>query len=277
MKNLVTCFKSVRDVIPIAYATPKAILDYIKSDEKNKKQVEIIRNLSEEEYAKKKLTRPCVSWSGTFSRRSNRDIIELSGLMYFDIDESVKKKEIIAIPEVIAVWESLSGKGLGFIIGTVGITKENFISTYNEFVKKYDLPVDKLHDISRLNILSHDEDLLQKDGVLFKAVDPMETEPVPSQKIISYKDFVGTEYKWYDLCNRALELTLNKGLDYIVGMRTNFAVSYFTKTNFYGIPHEYALYWISQLYYLDEERIKTSIYIYERYRKDFNQISKFTK
>ena len=274
MKDLVTCFRSVKDVTPKAYATSKAILDYIRSDENNKKQVELIRGLDGNEYTEKKLARPCVSWAGTFSRRSNNDIIDLSGLMYFDIDESVKKEDVIAIPEVIAVWESLSGKGLGFIIGTVGVTRDNFISTYNHFTSQYDLPIDRLHDISRLNILSYDNNMLMKDGVLFKAIDPVIETRQP--KIISYKNLLGDEYQWESFCDRALSLTLNKGLDYMTGMRHNFVVSFFTKTNFYGVPYDYALYWINRLYYLDDERIKTSLDIYERYRNNFNTISRST-
>jgi hypothetical protein len=268
----VTCFRSVKDITPKAYATSSAILDYIKTDENNKKQVESIRGLDGNEYIEKKLTRPCVSWTGTFSHRSNNGIIGLSDLMYFDIDDpSVSKKDVIAIPEVIAVWNSLSGKGLGFIIGTVGVNKNNFVSTYDSFSKRYDLPIDRLHDIARLNILSYDSEMLVKDGVLYRAIDPV-AETENRKMIISYQDILGDEYRWENLCNRALELTYKKGLDYSVGMRHNFTVSFFTKTNFYGIPHDFALYWISKLYYLDQERIQTSIDIYERYRKDFNSL-----
>ena len=116
--------------------------------------------------------------------------------------------------------------------------------------------------------------MLKKEGVLFKAIDPVIETPQP--KIISYRDIVGEDYQWESFCNRALELTLNKGLDYMVGMRHNFVVSFFTKTNFYGVPYDYALYWINRLYYLDDERIKTSLDIYERYRNNFNTISRST-
>ncbi|MCS7317200.1 MAG: hypothetical protein NZZ41_02605 [Candidatus Dojkabacteria bacterium] len=272
---VVTCFETVKDKKPTVYAKYIAVLDFIKNNEKNRKKVLALRE--SQNYKEEKLTRPCVAWAGKFSHRGNDGIQEFSQLMYFDIDEKIPRKEIEAIPEVIAIWESLSGRGWGFIIGTVDVNKSNFVSTYNGFIDQYQLPIDKLKDISRLNFLSSDPELYyNKNHKLFKALEPITEKPVVYNKSITFLDLINKEQLWLYLCNRALDKTLEQGLDYFPGSRHNFVVKFFSKTNFYGVPYEYAWNWLSQLYCLSEHARKTSEDIYRRYYDSFGGMQRIT-
>lgn len=260
---MVTCYKNVKSVIPLAYTSPFKIIDYIKNNEENHKIVNEIRD--SDNYKQLKLTRPCVSWAGKFIKRANAGLSEFSGLMYFDIDENIKKSEVSKIPEVVATWSSLSGKGVGFVISTNVTNESDFTDTYNKFIDDYDLPIDKLKDIARLNIISSDKDLYYNENAV---VYPSYSKP---KEIITKKTF---EYRQDYYCNAALNKTLSRGLDYYPGKRHNFVVSYFTLTNLFGVDYQTAFDYVNNLYYLSDYSIKNSLDIYERYSNDFGKLRK---
>lgn len=270
---LTTCFKSVKETKPTVYAEHLAVLDFIKNDEENRKKVLAVRE--SENYKTEKLMRPCVAWTGKFSHRGNEGIQEFSQLMYFDIDEDVSKKEIEAIPEVIAAWESLSGRGWGFIIGTSQVDKSNFISTYNGFIDQYELPIDKLKDVARLNILSADPNLYYNETAKrFEAIAPSDKPSFSYKKSVGFLDLIDKENLWLYQCNKALDKTLEQGLDYHPGRRHNFTVKFFSKTNFFGVPYDYAWNWLNQQYVLSEHSRKISEDIYQRYYDSFGRVQR---
>lgn len=270
-----TCFASVRDTKPAVYAKPLAVLNFIKNDEKNRKKVLALRE--SENYKEEKLNRPCVAWAGKFYYRGNEGIEELSQLMYFDIDEKIPRKEIEKIPEVLALWESLSGRGWGFIVGTVGVDKSNFASTYNHFIDKYQLPIDKLKDISRVNFISSDPDLYYNEHAKKFPVFEEIKEEREFKKQITFLDLLDNDFLWSYYCNKALDKTISEGLEYTPGSRHNFTVKFFSKTNFYGVPYDYAWNWLNSIYVLSEHSRKVSEDIYRRYNDSFGGIRRFTK
>lgn len=262
---MISIFKNVTSSTPFFNTTPKIMMDYIKYNKENLLKIEAIRSLSIDEYKIVKKTRPAITWAGTFSKRNNHSLKECSSLMYFDIDNFDDVNSILEIPEVYSLWKSLSGKGIGFLIKVKNLNSYNFISTFNSFINNYELPVDKLRDISRLNIVSGDSDLYINNNCLsYNSVDP----------VIEIKKSISPIFKSKD---NVLETTLKYGYNYIDGQRHAFAVYYFSYANMKGIPLDTSLSNLSQVYQLSHDTIKTATDIYSRYAFQFNQFNQFCR
>ena len=216
---------------PKVYANVEVddIIDYIKTN-KQAKSVRGYKNLSF--YDKEKLKLPSVTWGATFNPiRHQNNILQESGFIYFDIDNYSDKKYVSEIPETYAVWYSLSGNGLGGIIKS-NCDRSNYSSTYKEFGKKYNLPLDKTSDVTRLNIISYDTDIfVNKNSKVF--------EKVESESIV----YEVTPYdNLHSLgCDIAFNSTLKKNIKYEKGSRHFFVLHYGFLTNVFGIPLEVSL------------------------------------
>lgn len=114
---------------------------------------------------------PSVTWAGSFSLRNKSHLIDLSGYIFFDIDDfstiSIDQvRSILTDPNftfIKAVWQSFGGNGLGFLVKVNGLTIDNFESTWT-FVKdqmaKYNIKIDQVtKDFTRLSVLSYDPDI----------------------------------------------------------------------------------------------------------------------
>lgn len=150
---------------------------------------------------------PAVTWAlslkkGEVKRKSEVTDEHVSGFIYYDIDsydnctlEEIKNILSSAI-SVVAVWKSFGGKGIGFLVYVEGLTKDNFVSTWEHYKKEFEeysmlgiqagraeqaLPVylsldPVTKDFTRLNILSHDPDVYITDFSKFTpltAVNPL--------------------------------------------------------------------------------------------------------
>jgi len=114
--------------------------------------------------------------NGLFGNKRADSLIELNGLMYFDIDdlenpEEVKNK-LKTLKYVYAAWLSASGKGIGFLCYTAGLTADNFKSTWKTI--ENEINATTLHDIefdtsvssiSKPNYISYDPDIYVSEDV----------------------------------------------------------------------------------------------------------------
>lgn len=136
----------------------------------------VLRNL----YTFVKSTKiPVVTWNAEFNnKRSLKNISNLSGYMYMDIDDfsSMSEEEVFNIltddglPFIKSVWKSFGGNGLGFLVNIEGLTIENFKWNWLNICKKFEslgVKVDKAtKDITRINVLSLDPNLFIRDNCI---------------------------------------------------------------------------------------------------------------
>jgi hypothetical protein len=247
--------------------TEDEAFDFIRKNKNAKK----VRDLYQtDRYQKEKVKLPGWTPAGKFKPTRGIDNLEQpSGYVYFDLDKYTDKQIISEIPEVKAVWYSLSGNGLGGLFKS-DTTRQNYTSTYNAFAEKYNLPVDKTSDISRFNILSFDEDIIVKDNPsVFPTIEP------ELKTIITYNGVIDNPK--YESCRLAYEYCIKKRNYYIMGNIQNFYVMYFSVTNSFGVDILLAL------QYLKQKRIEQKLsdsedffmyekaqYLYSRFSNMFN-------
>lgn len=152
--------------------------DKIRQEKENKKgEYSLdVRNL----YDFIKCTKvPIVTWNCEFEGKRNiKNAKNLSGFLYMEIDDfmSKSKEEVYSILTdnglsfIKAVWKSFGGKGYGFLIAVDGLTLDNFkyswINIQNKFFSEFGIKVDKAtKDISRINVLSSDENIFIRENI----------------------------------------------------------------------------------------------------------------
>lgn len=134
----------------------------------------------------------CVTWSLDITAKNikrQKHLIEnndFTNLIYFDMDVN-DENHMLHIrkfleddsydDEILAVWKSFGGKGLGFLIKVKNLNKENFLSTWtflkdrytNQYnsvndKKEYDFKIDPAtKDYTRINVLSYDNEILYRN------------------------------------------------------------------------------------------------------------------
>src|ERR1017187_3210441 len=116
---MVTCFKDIRSKDPI-YMTLDQVLDRIRSG-KSKVTVEMVRSAPTKDQAnalKEKLV--SVLFSGKFSGRNDKDLLEHSGHLVLDFDGvydvAEKKQQLTKYAFIRACWISPSGKGVKALV-----------------------------------------------------------------------------------------------------------------------------------------------------------------
>lgn len=238
------------------------IFDFIK---RNKKAELVRKQHGTSNYAKQKVKLPSLTWAGRFKEtRSSNNLIEPSGYVYFDIDNYTDKDKIASIPEVKAVWLSLSGKGIGGIFRS-DVNTETYTNTYKDFAKKYNLNLDKTSDVSRVNIITYDKDIIVKE----------KTEVFPTgrstNRIYVIDKDVNNDHE--EVCALSFNSAKLSGYEYVVGCRDNFCSYFFFMTNLYGCDLDYA---VSYLFskglsdYSDFKIYEKAISVYSRNRDKFN-------
>lgn len=230
---------------------------------------------------------PCVTWTSNFSsnRKKNGDF-NFSGAIYFDVDEFKEgqtleqaKADIITIPCVKAVWKSLSGKGLGGIIYSNGY-ELGYFHKLAELLsdKEYIIDVSVKDLESRLNVLSFDPNILQKDDseviVLNETSEPkkkislLNTYKKPQSKNISLSKILlnnGSE------AHRKAYAYASKELRYIEGQRNAFVTKYAGMTNQFGLPFSDMSDEIIKIH--PDFDLKKAEDIYNRYSNQFGTLS----
>ena len=130
---------------------------------------------------KKKL--PGVLFSGTFKKRSAKELIQHSGLICADLDELGPQMEatfeqVCADPHTLACFRSPTGTGLK-VLFRCDPTKphiESFKAAEQHMLTQFGVEIDQAcKDVSRICFVSHDPELFQSDDA--------ELLPYPSQTV----------------------------------------------------------------------------------------------
>lgn len=162
----VSCFTNCSSTIP----TSVNLLSWLTSDI-YRDTVGNIRNIQDEELQKvMKASLPAITPSGVFSYRSEKDLIDHSGFLAFDIDFKDNqhisnfddlKEQISHIPNVAYCGLSVRGKGYWGLIpipkSTPEVHKKRFYALIKD-LKEYGIILDPSgSDICRLRIYSWDQ------------------------------------------------------------------------------------------------------------------------
>ncbi len=98
-----------------------------------------------------------------YHSRNLRNLENLSGYIYLDIDEKIDTTCLINYPSIYSFWKSVSGEGIGALAKIENLNKNNFTATWynisNHF-KNLEIKIDpQCKDITRQNIISYDPDI----------------------------------------------------------------------------------------------------------------------
>ena len=117
---MVSIFKNISDTSQPYYIKVDDALDRVKNG-KSKEAVERVRATSDKELrgiAKQSL--PCITFSGKFTKRTDKNLIEHSGFVILDFDHvpdvEKYKTDIFKEDFVYAVWVSPSGDGVKALV-----------------------------------------------------------------------------------------------------------------------------------------------------------------
>lgn len=165
---------------------------------------------------------PCANLCGSFNIRLLSGINSFSDHLYFDVDDVNQdtKEKIKNLNFVKSVWNSCSNKGLGILVKSKGLNKDNFASTYKylfDRFKENNITVDYLADYTRLNILSYDPDIyINNESRVILPVNPE----------IKIKENIKIDEKRsiYDIVGSAIGNAKKKVGPYINGNRHYFIV-----------------------------------------------------
>ena len=119
---MVTAYRNIfaREEKDAHYITIEQALARIKNG-KSKQAVEEIRQVLDKDRKNNlKFNLPCICFSGKFTKREDKAIIEHSGFIVLDFDEvkdlREKQTELINLPYIYACWVSPSGNGLKALV-----------------------------------------------------------------------------------------------------------------------------------------------------------------
>jgi len=185
--------------------TLKQVIAAIRSDIFAKQMAAIRCEPDKDKRSDLKKDLPAVIFSGRFSKRSKKDIVEHSGLICLDFDnvpDPQATKDLISPDEyVVACFISPSGNGLKVLLKVPPPTEE--IADWHEHIFRqaadyfaaYDLPADKSgKDVSRLCFLSHDPNLYFNPDAYELPIIPPEIAQETRSSVPKTGDRIGDRY-----------------------------------------------------------------------------------
>lgn len=164
----------------------------------------------------KKLKLPCVTFSGTFSKRNSKNLQEKSGIICLDYDNvknlQEKKQELMQEKYTLAVFVSPSGNGLKQLIK---VSKEgNHKKQFLALQEKYNDIDPSGKDIARICFMSYDPELYYNPNALTWYQEKEIKAYQPTKKIhgVDEAQTVKNLLTWFDK-NYTMEVgTRNKSL-----------------------------------------------------------------
>lgn len=134
-----------------------------------KKDIKALRSLKDKKERSylKRTKLPCVTLSGTFTKRNKEHLEEHSGLIQIDIDDLEEYdavfKTLTSDPYTFVAFKSPSGNGLKLIIKInpdVGTHLEQFLALQKYYLDEYSIEIDgACKDIARCMLLSYDPNI----------------------------------------------------------------------------------------------------------------------
>ncbi len=199
------------------------VIDWIRSGSgRFAKNIHAVRQATEsgdlEKASELKRNLPAVMFSGTFSSRSSKNILQHSGLICMDVDKiehpSRKVDEMRFDPHIVAAFVSPSGNGLKAIFAIPCDTKkhQDSFESAKRYLATYGLQADESgKDVSRLCFLSHDSEIhYAPDAVELPVI--VESERVEFVKSTVKGDRIGDKYEQSpDVRERSKQLLQSMG------------------------------------------------------------------
>lgn len=227
-------------------------------------EIAYLRSLDKESYSKEKLKLPAITWSGTFSDRIDKGLLEYSNLICLDID-NIESDVVDSLKSQLATDEyvkycftSPSNRGIKIIV-EVNTGKEHhkaaFLHLQKVFEDKYFFSVDESgKNLSRLCFVSADERAIIRENNTIFEVDTkfgvIDTPQVNKEKYSNYTDIsdVGNIFR---VCVKWVEMTKQ----YVAGKRNVYIHALACALNRVGVAMDEAEYLIGQDYDLDHQEI----------------------
>ena len=184
---MVTIFPKLTNPHDNYQQPPAEILEMIKSDLELKPLIDEIRNpdLTKDQKNEIKKKLPCITWSGTFSKRQASALIRYSGIICLDIDDAIP--DLKNDPYVWASFISPSGNGLKVLIKTNGTSDDhlnNFLAIQEYFKDTHGIELDQSgKDLARACFASHDPELyINENAEIWTTQTPLITSaPTPTR------------------------------------------------------------------------------------------------
>lgn len=235
MTHQVTIFQSIKDTSTPFYRNVSLILDRIRSGSSKDlvKRIRAEKNKQERNDLKKLL--PAICFSGTFSKRSDANILDHSGLICLDFDGYQKTKDLNDDRDrlsknkyVYSVFLSPSGNGLKALV-KIPADQDNHINYFNSLEKHFNSPYfDKTSkNISRVCYESYDPLIfVNENSSLWNVIeDPEYTEvskfkDKPTIPITDENKVVDILIKWWTKKYPMIEGQRNHNV-YILAMAFN--------------------------------------------------------
>lgn len=205
MNEKISIFKSLTNINEPHQISLESALSRIENGS-SRKQVEYIRQLYESgenslKVSEAKKLLPCVTFSGTFSKRSDSHLLEHSGFIVLDFDKvsDVKQyKELVSGNKYIfACWISPTGNGVKALvrISDPSKHKEHFESILDTFPD-----LDKSGgNLSRVCFESYDPDIyINKDAKVFDIIKSHNINEIRIQNKLSDNNIFAKLIIWKD-------------------------------------------------------------------------------
>lgn len=169
-------------------------------------------------YDKIKLKIPKIQWNAVFKDKiANKNIESFTNYIYCDIDKLPEIDEIKTYLKqfsfIRAIWKSVSGNGIGFIVNCDVVTRESFNQIYKSIGDYIGVKLDpNANKITQGNVLSFDPDIyINYDSTLFDTSSLIENNiNIKSKKTYQKPNTISINY--FDRLN--IPRTNSENLDY---------------------------------------------------------------
>jgi len=219
----VSYFNSVKTTKPSCEYDINLILERTKNTDYQdiSSRIKNVKDKKERQKLKSEIA-PGFTASGTFTTRSNGNLVKHSGLIAIDIDDVDNllelKDKICKDKYTFACYNSISGQGLCALI-KINPSKhlESFLAIEEYYFKAFGINIDRsCKDVSRFRYVSHDPDLYHNpNSSTFKEVKKEVALPRQTQ-------YLHTQNKFERLIN---EITTDIAPDYQEWVQLGFAIS----------------------------------------------------
>jgi hypothetical protein len=243
-------FNGITNIIPDEERDLKALSEAIRGREKLRILTEKLRSIADlKERAEYKKTLPYVTFSGTFKKRSNSDLIQHSGYLCLDLDHlggslsiHIKKTQVLNSLTPALMFTSPSGEGLKILYQVdieQGTHFEYFNSLQRYFKTEFDTEIDPSgKDVSRACFVCHDPDVFYSEtpSILDRAFIESYIDnkpPVPVKEPVKIID----GFEIYNKC----KVWVDKTERFTEGNRNRYITKLAVALNRYGIPEKFAI------------------------------------
>lgn len=197
-------------------------------------------------YDDEKRSLPAVTWSGTFSKRNAKSLIDYSGRICIDIDKLTPqglqdlRKQLCKDKFTWLLFVSPSGNGLKVVVLVPGSSeqhKDYFLALEQYYKENYGIEIDPSgKDVSRLCFLSSDKDIFHNKAAKAFLLSTKATEtPAPAASAPApKKSKPATEKITGQTPNDIFEST-QKVIQYVDGSRNEFVHKFACNCNRVGI------------------------------------------